>query len=632
MLLIIRLKWVFLALDQEKAFDRVDHIFLLDALKAFGFGDHFISMIRLLYTEATCMIKMSGGLSTPVKVQRGIRQGCPLSGQLYSIIIEPLLCKLRKVLAGVHINYLNSQESVKLSAYADDVTVVIRGDYDVEMVKNALECYGKASSAKVNWCKSDAVWCGQIVKSPALPGGLLWGRAGFKYLGVFLGTNDYRQQNWEGLLEKVRARLSHWKWLLPQLSYRGRVLICNNLVASSLWHRMMILEPPEDLVRQIQRCLVDFFWSGQHWLKAPVLYLHRHEGGQGLVDIISRVKTFRLQVAQRLLYGKDVSWAGIACTLLRKAGNMGLDRHLFLMEINKLDLAGLTPFYRSLFKVWTLFKFSRELNNAQSLWQREEPLLFNPALNLDVFEDMSLRRSLWAAKITKIGHLIPEGEWLSAGIFAEKLGIRSIRVATKMLTQIVEFLPQSYRLSLETYNGETDTFDFPELEITPELENWEETEGGLLSFKTPQLGVFSNIGKKSLYALCVKILHLHALTNVKESKWQEVFGLGASPKGSWRTLYKPPIEKRTGDLQWRLVHGIIATNRYRARLDPQVREGCPFCGIQETVFHLFLNCARLQLLFPMIDGWCRNLGEVFSPMCFIYGPKYKTSKKEFMFF
>ncbi len=36
---------------------------------------------------------------------------------------------------GVQIYYLNSQESVKLSAYADDVTIVIRGDYDVEMVK-----------------------------------------------------------------------------------------------------------------------------------------------------------------------------------------------------------------------------------------------------------------------------------------------------------------------------------------------------------------------------------------------------------------------------------------------------------------------------------------------------------------
>ncbi len=75
-------------------------------------------------------------------------------GQTYSIIIEPLFSKLRKVLVGVQINYLNSQESVKLSAYADDVTVVIRGDYDVEMVKNALECYGKASSAKLTGVKA----------------------------------------------------------------------------------------------------------------------------------------------------------------------------------------------------------------------------------------------------------------------------------------------------------------------------------------------------------------------------------------------------------------------------------------------------------------------------------------------
>ncbi len=156
-------------------------------------------------------------------------------------------------------------------------------------------------------------------------------------------------------MEKVCARLSHWKWLLPQLSYRGRILICNNLVASSLWHKMMVLEPPEDLVRGIQQRMVDFFWSGQHWLKASVLYLPLQEGGQGLVDIRSRVRAFRLQTAQRLLYGEDVSWAGVACALLRRAGSMGFDRHLFLI-IEKLDLTGLTFFYRSmLIKIMDIF-------------------------------------------------------------------------------------------------------------------------------------------------------------------------------------------------------------------------------------------------------------------------------------
>ncbi len=54
-------------------------------------------------------------------------------------------------------------------------------------------------------------------------------------------------------------------------------------------------------------------------------------------------------------------------------------------------------------------------------------------------------------------------------------------------------------------------------------------------------------------------------------------------------MYKPPIEKRSGDLQWRVVHGSIATNRYRAHFDPLAGIGCPFCELQETVFHLFAD-------------------------------------------
>lgn len=205
-----------LSLDQEKALDRVDHQYLFSVMEAFGFGEKCINMIKLLYNNATCMIKVAGGLSVPVKVQRGIRQGCPIS---------------------------------------------------------------------------------------------------------------YKRQYWVGLVEKVCARFSKWKWLLPQLSYRGRVLVCNNLVASTLWHKMNVLEPPEELVKNIQKQLI-----GQHWIKAPTLFLPRSEGVQGLVDIKTRIMAFRFQTAKRLLYGVDVSWSEVACALLRRAGGMGLDRHLFLMD------------------------------------------------------------------------------------------------------------------------------------------------------------------------------------------------------------------------------------------------------------------------------------------------------------
>lgn len=131
-----------------------------------------------------------------------------------------------------------------------------------------------------------------------------------------------------------------------------------------------------------------------------------------------------------------------------------------------------------------------------------------------------------------------------------------------------------------------------------------------------------------MYVLCIKASHLHSLEGLKESKWQEEFGLEASPKDSWRTLYKPPIEKRTGALQWRIVHGIIATNTYRAHTDPQIGNACPFCGETETIFHLFSQCMRLQPLFTQMEEWCQNMGEVFSIMSFIYGPKYSWNRKQ----
>ncbi|KAI4881111.1 hypothetical protein NFI96_017176, partial [Prochilodus magdalenae] len=304
-----------LSLDQEKAFDRVDHEYLFNTMRHFGFGEGFLSWVRLLYTDASCLIKVGGGLSLPVPVRRGIRQGCPLSGQLYAIAVEPLLCLLRTRLVGMQF----AGSSVRLFAYADDVTVVIHNSEDVDALKASLSIYERASFARLNWGKTKAVWCGPRAGGrplPPLPGAVEWDRKGFKVLGVWLGTEDVEIKNWEGLVEKVRARLSRWSWLLPQLSYRGRVLIANNLIASALWHKFTVLNPPRGLIKDIQKALVDFFWSGQHWLRAAVLYLPVQEGGQGLIDIRSRVAVLRLQAAQRFLYRGHHPWIDVACALL----------------------------------------------------------------------------------------------------------------------------------------------------------------------------------------------------------------------------------------------------------------------------------------------------------------------------
>ena len=100
---------------------------------------------------------------------------------------------------------------------------------------------------------------------PPLPAGQQWGRNGLKVL-VYLGSTDFQEKNWEGVEENVCTQLSKWHWLLLQLSYRGRVLVDNNLVTSALWHRLVVLQPTQGVLQAVQRQLVNLFGSGQHWI------------------------------------------------------------------------------------------------------------------------------------------------------------------------------------------------------------------------------------------------------------------------------------------------------------------------------------------------------------------------------
>ncbi len=84
-----------ISLDQEKAFDRVEHTYLWRTLSAFGFCQKCIDMTKVLYSSVESVLKINGGLCASFQVHRGIIQGCSLSGMLYSLAIEPLLHQLR---------------------------------------------------------------------------------------------------------------------------------------------------------------------------------------------------------------------------------------------------------------------------------------------------------------------------------------------------------------------------------------------------------------------------------------------------------------------------------------------------------------------------------------------------------
>lgn len=330
----------FISIDQQKAFDRVEHQYLWDTLEAFGFSSDFIGMIKVLYQDTESLLKINGGLSAPFKVSRGIRQGCALSGMLYSLAIEPMLNRLRTMINGLILHHVVQHQ---ISAYADDVMVMVNGQEDINKLVSVINDFGIISAAKVNWEKSEALavgkWEGGL---PKLPSGMIWKKEGFKYLGVYLGDLNTQQKNWEGVFEKIEGKLKKWKWLHSQLSFRGRVLIVNNLVASTLWHKLSCVDPPVGLLSRLQTILVNFFWDSLHWVPQSVLFLPKEEGGQGLVHLPSRHATFRLQFIQKFLTGPvDLVWRKVAKINLHTVDGLGLDAALFLMDVKQLRLAGL---------------------------------------------------------------------------------------------------------------------------------------------------------------------------------------------------------------------------------------------------------------------------------------------------
>ncbi len=180
------------------------------------------------------------------------------------------------------------------------------------MHKCKCKCkYGKISSAKVNWSKSEALSIGGVMeKRFQLSAGLNWTTdGGLKYVGVFLGEEPFVLKNWDNFLERIKGRNARWKWILPKMSYRGRVLIINNLISSTLWHRLSCVDPPSDLLSKIQVLLVDFFWDRLHWTLQSVLFLPK-DGGQGLIHLSSRGATFFVSSLCRGFYVVPKIWCG----------------------------------------------------------------------------------------------------------------------------------------------------------------------------------------------------------------------------------------------------------------------------------------------------------------------------------
>ena len=83
-------------IDQEKAFDRMSHDFIFKKLERFGFGEYFINWVKTICFDTKSLVKINGYETFTFDIERGVRQGCPLSSLLYVLAAEALSSAIRK--------------------------------------------------------------------------------------------------------------------------------------------------------------------------------------------------------------------------------------------------------------------------------------------------------------------------------------------------------------------------------------------------------------------------------------------------------------------------------------------------------------------------------------------------------
>ncbi|KAM7313622.1 hypothetical protein ISCGN_003475 [Ixodes scapularis] len=294
------LRGAFVSLDQEKAFDRLEHHFLFSILRAYGFPADFVRLFEVLYADLVSGLVINGRVTPCFSVARGVRQGCPLSPLLFVLCLDPLLRRINDH-PSVRGFPLPGSGSLKVSAYADDISLFVRDSDSLIVIFRLYEDYAALSGARLNTSKSKALIFGGF--SDPLPGGIPT-TAVVRVLGVLFDCSGVSPDTWAGIVADVthRAGLAA-RFSLP---LRDRAYIVKSVLCAKLWFVARVARPPPTIVRRLNSVIFSYFWEQRTELVVrQALRLPRTSGGWGLPCLATFSRILALRGVLELLEAPD---------------------------------------------------------------------------------------------------------------------------------------------------------------------------------------------------------------------------------------------------------------------------------------------------------------------------------------
>jgi hypothetical protein len=138
-----------ISIDAEKAFDKIQHHFMIKALRKLEIEVMYLNIVKAIYDKPIANIIPNGEKLRPFPLKSGMRQGCPLSLLLFNIILKFLARAIRQEeeIKGMQIG----KENVKISLFADNMSLYLKDPKNsTQKLLDTINSYSKVAGYKIN--------------------------------------------------------------------------------------------------------------------------------------------------------------------------------------------------------------------------------------------------------------------------------------------------------------------------------------------------------------------------------------------------------------------------------------------------------------------------------------------------